>query len=369
MNLLYLIGSLAFGGAERQFTELLCGINKRKDITEFACFFKETDQGYKTFLEKQGINPVLIERKYKYDITILLELHSYCKRNNINIIHSFGAFAGLIATVYGKVFRIPVVASTVRDAMEHHVRGKFDSIRFQSYIADRFVANSLAGLKKFDTFQKNFKVVYNGVNLDRFKVNNEKADQIRKRFRLHQFDSVISMIASMSIKKDFDTLIDSIPEIIKNEPKTCFLLVGDGSERVKLKEKVRNYLIDDNVIFTGYTNDVVSILANTDISILMTNSLFHFEGTSNFLLESMAMGIPVIASRGGGTDEIIESDKNGLLVEPFNKKDLTTGVIRLLKDKNLQIKYGAAGRKIVKNKFGFKRYLDEYVRIYYELLK
>ncbi len=369
MNVLYLVGSLAFGGAERQFVELLCGINKRKDIVQFACYFTETEQGYRSFLVKQGINPVLLERKSKYDFTILLRLHNYCKRNNIHLIHSFGALAGLVATIYGKAHRVPVVASTVRDAMDHHVPGKFDSIRFQSYLADRFVANSIAGFQKFKTSKKNYKVIYNGINLDRFKINNVIVAKIRKSYNLDQFDNVISMVASLSPKKDFDTLIDSIPEILKVEPKTCLLLVGDGSERSRLEEKVRDSSLDKYIIFTGYTHDVVNILANTHISVLMTNSLIHIEGTSNSLLESMAMGIPVIASIGGGTNEIIENEKNGILVEPFNQKDLTNGIIRLIRDKKLQTKFRAAGIEIVKKKFGYKRYLDEYVEIYYELMK
>ncbi len=369
MKILYMAGSLAFGGLERQFVELIRGVKTHKDIEPIVCYFIETDQGYKSQLFNLDITPNLLERKKKYDLAIFYKIHRFCRKNNIDLIHSFGALAGLVASVYGKFRDIPVIASTVRDAMEYKIPGRFDSIRFQSLLADRFVANSFAGFHKFKRIRHSFRVVYNGIDSERFRINHDKIGKIRIIYNLDSFEYIVSMVASFSNKKDFDTLVEAIPMVLQSQPSTCFVLVGDGSERPRIEEKVRKLLAEDNVIFTGYTEEVIGILANTHVSVLMTNSLNHVEGTSNSLLESLAMGVPVIASRGGGTDEVVEDGINGMLVNPFDADGLANRIIEILNDGNLRKRLGEEGKMTVSSKFGFDRYIREYIGMYNEIIK
>ncbi len=107
---------------------------------------------------------------------------------------------------------------------------------------------------------------------------------------------------------------------MRRSPETGFLFVGDGPNRKRLKERAVSLAIQDYVIFTGFTHDIPTILANTDISVLMTNAQVITEGISNSLLESMAMGVPVVASRGGGTEEVVDHGVNGFLVDPYDHR-------------------------------------------------
>jgi len=100
----------------------------------------------------------------------------------------------------------------------------------------------------------------------------------------------------------------------------------------------------------------------------MTNPVKHLEGVPNCVLESMAMEVPVIASSGGGTDEVIENDVNGILIEPQNARKLATWIMRILDDNIIRKRFGEAGRKYVTKKFGFERYINEYVALYNELI-
>lgn len=367
LKILYLIDSLAFGGAERQFVELIRGVIRQNEIEPFVCYLTETDGGYKSQLAGLGIPLNLLKRSRKYDPALLFKIHGYVLKNKIDLIHSFSTLAGLIATIYGKLRGMPVVASTIRNSRDEDFKTYF-STRLQSFLADRFVANSYAGFKnRFKKMKTNFEVVYNGIDLERFKASPNDVEKARIMYNLDRFEYVVSMIASISINKDFDTFIDAIPLVLKAKPGTGFMLVGDGSERGRLEKKVFDLSLGDNVIFTGYTHDVPEILANTHVSVLMTNADRLTEGLSNSLLESMAMWIPLIASKGGGTNEVVEDGVNGILVEPYDNEGLAKAIIKILSDQVLGKRYGGAGRRIVEAKFGFERYVREYIEIYRRL--
>ncbi len=369
LKILYLIDSLAFGGAERQFLELIRGVIRQNEIEPFVCYFMETDGGYKSQLAGLGIRLNLLERTRKYDAALLFKIHGYVLKNKIDLIHSFSTLAGLIATLYGKWGGIPVVASTIRNSKDKDFKA-YLSIRLQSFLADRFVANSYAGFKnRFKKMKANFRVLYNGIDPERFKIDQADIQKVRTIHNLDRFEYVVSMVASLSINKDFDTFIDAIPLVLKAKPRTGFMLVGDGSERARLEKKVFDLSLGDNVIFAGYTHDVPGILANTHVSVLMTNASRIVEGVSNSLLESMAMEIPIIASKGGGTGEVVEEGINGILVDAYDNEGLAKAIIKILSDPVLGKRYGKAGRRIVGVKFGFERYIREYIEIYRHLAK
>jgi glycosyltransferase involved in cell wall biosynthesis len=368
MKILFLIDSLKFGGAERQFVELIKGVSQARNIEPHVGYFEVSDDGFKAELSDFDIPLNLFERTQKYDLRLFRKLHHYVSVNNIQLLHSFSVLAGLIATAYSKFIGIPVVASTIRNSKDYSLAA-YLSVRIQSFLADRFISNSRAGFSsRFNKMRKNFRIIYNGINPDRFKVSDAIIKEIENRYCLNDFDHIISMIASLTNKKDHDTLLKALPLVLNSKPNTLLLVVGDGPERERLEKKVLDLSLRKNVVFTGYLNDICAILANTHISVLMTNPKEASEGIPNCLLESMIREVPVIASRGGGTNEVIESGINGILIEPQNDQQLATCITRILNDDIMRRRFGEAGRKYVANKFGYERYINEYVELYNELI-
>ena len=85
MKIMYMIGSLAFGGAERQFVELVRGIGQVAEIQPCVCYFTETAHGYKSQLEAHGIDLTLLERKRKYDLGLFRRVHRYTVKRKIDL--------------------------------------------------------------------------------------------------------------------------------------------------------------------------------------------------------------------------------------------------------------------------------------------
>lgn len=368
MKILFIIDSLKYGGAQRQFVELIKGVRRVNNIEPHVGYFEESDEGFKDELLGLDIPLILFQRTQKYDLKLFRKLHHYVSDNNIHLLHSFSVLAGIVATVYSKFIRIPVIASTIRNSKDAAL-APYLSVRIQSFLADRFISNSRAGFaNRFKKVRNNFRVVYNGINLDRFEVDETEIRAVRNRYRLKNYDYIISMIALLTKNKDYDTLLEAFTLVLDSKPGTLLLVVGDGPERERLEKKAIDLSLWENVVFTGYLHNIYAILANTHISVLMTNPTKHLEGVPNCILESMAMGVPVLASSGGGTNEVIENDVNGILIEPQNARELATWITRTLDDDIIRKRFGEAGRKYVTKKFGYERYINEYVTLYNGLI-
>lgn len=176
------------------------------------------------------------------------------------------------------------------------------------------------------------------------------------------------MVASLSSFKDHDAFLKAASIVREKLNKVCFLLVGDGENRHALCQTIDKLDLQESVVLTGYRMDMENIYPLLDVSVLMTNANMILEGISNTVLESMAMRIPVIASRGGGTDEIIEHEKTGLLVEPGNAEQLADFIIELLSNKEKALFISANGQRNVFERFSNDKYVENTTRIYKELL-
>ena len=313
LPLLLLIDSLSFGGAERQFVELTKGISRVNWIEPHVCFLEDRGSGYAEELERLGVRMWNLRRSRKFDVGLLLKIRRYVFRERIELIHSFSILAGTVATICAKTCRIPVVASTIRDAKDRDLMTSL-SIKFQARLADRFIANSYAGFNnRFRGMRDSFRVIYNGFDMARAVSQPQQSLLFRQEFGLERFKYLICMVASLSPYKDYDTFLEAAPLVLQVEPSTGFLVIGDGGERRRLEEKAKALCVASSVVFTGNLQHVMHALENCSVSVLMTNVQLHSEGISNALLEAMAVGVPVICSRGGGTDELIESGTNGIL--------------------------------------------------------
>ena len=367
MNILYLIVSLQYGGAERQFSELVRGISKIQGINPYVFYLESSNGGYAAELQNVGVHPVHLTRKCKYDFSLVYRLSRIIKSLDIDIVHSFMSMSGLIACLSARVCNTPVICSSIRDSNVENGLKSTISLRVQSVLANVLVANSKAGLKsRFKSLKPKYRVVYNGIDLARFKANSHEIQRMKKRFHLQRFDRFVTMIASFTLFKDHNTFLEAASIVIERCPRTGILVVGDGPNRLNLEQKAFELGIQENVIFTGYTKHVTEILFFTNVSVLMTNASVILEGLSNSLLESMSMGIPVVASKGGGTDEVIQHGLNGYLIEPYNALGLAEFITKLLHDESLSRNMGSMGRLTIKKKFNFTEFLQNYISLYNE---
>jgi glycosyltransferase involved in cell wall biosynthesis len=137
-------------------------------------------------------------------------------------------------------------------------------------------------------------------------------------------------------------------------------LVGDGPERALLERRARDLGIAERVRFAGLVDDPSPYYARAGAFVMPSWA----EGLSNALLEAMAFGLPVVATRIGGNVDLVEDGVNGLLVEPGDPDGLASALARVLGDEALAGRLGAAARRTVLDGYTMERAAERYLDLY-----
>ena len=181
------------------------------------------------------------------------------------------------------------------------------------------------------------RVIYNGVD-ERFFPQSQKAVRTQLDLPLSRF--IILFIGLLAPVKGLDILLQAVP--LLQEEKPLFLLVGDGPLRAELQRQVEAENMQGQVLFIGArpTAEIPLWLNAADILVLPSYS----EGRPNVVLEAQACGVPVVATRVGGTPELIRDGESGLLVDSGDAAALARAIRRLIGDKDLHRRLGEGGR-------------------------
>jgi glycosyltransferase involved in cell wall biosynthesis len=176
------------------------------------------------------------------------------------------------------------------------------------------------------------------------------------------------MVAAFEPRKDYKTLVEGAFYLLASNDNLKFVLVGNGSNYIELKNSVPTEF-QDKIIFLGRRSDIESIVTSFDVGILLTNSKVHGEGVSNSIIEYMASGKPVIATHGGGTNEVVINNQNGYLINPHDSSQLVESILKLINNKELRTQFGASGYCLAQNIFDLKIMTRNYISVYHKLLQ
>jgi glycosyltransferase involved in cell wall biosynthesis len=212
--------------------------------------------------------------------------------------------------------------------------------------------------------KKEIKIVPHGVDTAWFNVNVNGSIQ-RKKLGVEKGDIVILSVQRLVQRKGLEYLIYAIPTVVKENPHVKFVIIGEGPEKVKLKELAKTLKVSERIIFLGFvsSDDLPRYYSACDIFALP--SLYEQFGL--VLAEAMACGKPVVSTEVGAIPEVVENGKTGLLVEPKNPTQFAEALLKLANDKNLRKKMGGAGRKKAEKEYDWniiaRKYLEEYEKI------
>jgi len=173
----------------------------------------------------------------------------------------------------------------------------------------------------------------------------------------------IGYAGRLSCEKGLLTLTDIANEIIKENKNVHFTLAGSGDMRDRIEEKVKEYNIANNFHLLGFLDKekLKKFFCNIDIFILLSD----FETFGIVLLEAMNAEKPIIATRTGAIPEIVIDNQNGILVSKNSKYEIISAVKNLIKNQNLRISLGKAGKKLFLSKFTKEKFLNNAKKIFF----
>jgi glycosyltransferase involved in cell wall biosynthesis len=171
------------------------------------------------------------------------------------------------------------------------------------------------------------------------------------------------MVGAFHDRKDFDTFTKAAIRIVEKHKDACFLLIGEGQNRQAIESSVPEYA-QNNILFLGRRSDVEALNQVFDVGVLCTNSDVHGEGVSNSIIEYMSLKKPVVATEGGGTNEVIVDGENGFLVHNKDVDQLVEKLLYLHDNPDTSKKMGEKALDTIHQKFMLDRMTEEFIAVY-----
>jgi L-malate glycosyltransferase len=362
-----MVDSLRMGGSEHQMVELAC-LQKAKGYNIIAgCSTLEGP--LLENLKSSGIQVLEFNPRgslYRpYGLLQIIRLTKYFVRNRFDVVQTHDLYSTLMAVPAASTARVPIIISCRRDLSNwwwytprrrkilHKIQNR------STYV----IANSDA-IREFlvtkDGFDpKLIRVVPNGVKYECFA--NTQRDRKKLFPEMSLKTKLVAVVANMHFEsKGHADLIRAAAGIIQEFPNTKFVLIGDGAERPKLEDMAVRMGLGDTILFLGARKDVPSLLASSDLFVLPSWA----EGLPNSVLEAMASGLPIVATRVGGIPELIDNEVTGLLVPPKNQEALGAAIMRLLGDEAFARRLAIAAQERARTKFSFEKLLLELENLY-----
>jgi glycosyltransferase involved in cell wall biosynthesis len=304
----------------------------------------------------------------------IYQLRDIIRHNEIVLVHSQGARADFFARIAARIADAPHILCTVAMPVQGFdvspLRKKI--YRLLDQLTERYVKRFIVvsgALERALVQERGIPAhrvvrIYNGIEVKEYRPTQMKTG-LRDQWGVARSVPLIGAIGRMVWQKGFKYLIQSVPNMLEVIPEARFLLVGDGPLRADLEGLVRELNIHDRVIFTGFRSDILEILSTIDI--LVAPSLL--EGFPMITLEAMAMAKPIVATQIEGIIEQISEGEEGMLVPPKNPNALAAEVLRLVQDKELSSRLGAAARRKVESCFSVEKMIKETEKVYISHLK
>ena len=199
--------------------------------------------------------------------------------------------------------------------------------------------------------------IKNGIDFAIFDKDKEYPD-IRADLGISREDIVVTNVAALDVRKGQEYLITAVVELRKMYP-VHLLLVGEGTDEQRLKEKVSANGADEYIHFLGRRSDINIILANSDIFVL---SSLH-EGLPNALMEAMAMGLPCVATDVGGVKQLL-SEKDGIIIDDKSSEAISQALKNYISNAVMARMHGREAYEKIKNQYEQRKVVEELVQIY-----
>ncbi len=195
-------------------------------------------------------------------------------------------------------------------------------------------------------------LIPNGVDITRFHLTADASAKERAQ--------VAICVSKLRYQKGIDVLLQAWRLVHEQFPQAQLILVGDGPLQTQLERMAQALGIAGSVEFTGLQSDIPAQFHRGGLAVLPS----LWEGMPNAVLEAMACGLPCVATRVSGSEDIIQHGVNGLLVGPGDYQGMAQALLTLLRDPALAKKYGQAGRATIEKRYSFENIMDSYIELY-----
>jgi glycosyltransferase involved in cell wall biosynthesis len=363
-NVLFIVPSLARAGAEMQLVSLVNGLQSARFVKLLVWF--ETRDDLRGSLDC-SVNPVHLMRAKRLDLRLARHIGALIDEHQIDVVHC----TLLIALFYawlGRWFshRKPALLAAVHTTKNRDGKSEvYDHCLYRFLLrkcrAVVFVceAQKLHWLSRFPELAKAARRIYNGIDTEFFSPATSEEARCAARLRKGvASDAVVCLcVAAMRPEKGHEILLDAMVQAHAKNPKLELFLAGDGALRSTLEQRTRELGLSQCVRFLGLVTDIQTWLHMADFTVLTSTAVETF---SMAVLESLASGVPVVASDLGGAREVVLDGETGYVVPPGDRDALAGALVKMSADPASARKLGMNGRQLVRNSFDRETMISAY---------
>ena len=308
-----------------------------------------------------------------HDIIAFLRLYVLLRFKRFDIVHTHTAKAGALGRMAARLAGVRII---VHSPHGHNLYGYFSASltrrivqveRFLSRFTDAIIAGTR--LEKNDYLEyaigtdATIDVIYAGLDLYEYQVDSSLKDTLKGSFGIAANENVVGMIGRLEHVKGPDFFVDAALRIVQLRTDVRFVLIGEGSQKKPLEDRVAAAGFKDRIIFAGWRDDVAPMLSMLDIMVLPSRN----EAVGLVLIEAQSQGIPVVASRVGGIPETLKEDETGILVSAGHPDKLAQAILFLLDHPDKRFSMGVAAREWVGSRFSAQGMVDRVSGLYERL--
>ena len=358
----HIVQTLDVGGAERLVMDLLKSCDKSRFDFTLCCL--GTRGVLADELEKENVRLIFLNKKDGLDFNLSFKIASLMKDSKIGVLHTHNQrpqFYGALAT---HLFRPRVYVHT------RHGRNYPDN--YKSVLFSRFFAGRASkvvvvcdDIYKFARDieklpKEKLKIINNGVDTERFNGEGRDKKLLRDSLGIGPDELVIGTVGRLAKIKNQKLLILAFKNVADLRSDCRLVVVGDGPLKNELIDYSQEVGVREKILFLGERNDISQLLGVFDIFCLSSLS----EGISLVLLEAMATGLPIVATRVGGNSELIEDGVNGFLVPSQDPRSMSENLVKLLSDKELRDHMSKNNQKSARSRFDIRDVTKTYQELY-----
>lgn len=359
IRVMHVVFQLGIGGMEVGVVKLANSLPRDSVVTSICSAWPAADLKYRLAPDVRVYE--LHRRRSGNDVRMIQRLYRALRQEQPDILHTHrwatlgegiaaAHLAGVPSVVHGEHGTLEV-----RRRNRHIQRWLWRRcdrvLSVSSRLAERMSREIGFPLEHIETIR-------NGVDLDRFGASDGRLG--RRLLSLDDDCVTIGTVGRLVPVKDHAMLLHAFAVLRQRGHEFRAAIVGDGVQRADLERLAANLGLRGVVRFAGHLEDVPTALGAFDIFALPSKS----EGLSNTIQEAMATGLPVVATRVGGADELVTHGTTGVLVPPGDPVAFASALEQLLNDAGRRASMGAAGQRIARTKFSLQLMLSEYERLY-----
>jgi glycosyltransferase involved in cell wall biosynthesis len=317
------IGQLTYGGAESQLFELARALTAKSAASAAPVVYclSASSEPYGTRLREAGVTLRILPSRGSFDFSRVMALRKALRDDGVSIVHAFLFLASGYAYLATRLRRGIGLVTSARNCKPEPNPLRRAVLRAAFRASARVLCNS----REMERYAKSYygapegrtAVVLNGVDTDRFDVPRRAHEGLR-----------IGTVGRIEKQKNLGVFLDAAALVLAERPDARFEIVGDGSLRAHFEAEVERRGLRGIVTLPGTRSDVPDFYAGLDQFWLTSD----YEGTPNVVLEALASGLPVVATRVGGTPEVIDDGVTGMLVDAGDAVGVAQAALTLARD-------------------------------------